>query len=160
MDWFARCIKVLGELAIRMLPWNNLLICVPDARERDSNEETGVTGRRREEIGCGEGFCTVVFESEEEETEEFVPLVSIRVEESLLISTIVDKHNALALDLFHILEEEDEIDIVFENQYRTVSRIAYTIQVKLLPDLINVELLEKKLCRWAGKPMFWIRLDK
>ncbi|KAK9153859.1 hypothetical protein Sjap_001339 [Stephania japonica] len=123
-----------------------------EAPERDSDEETGVTGRGSEEnIGCGEGCCSVVFESEED-TEEFVPSVNIRVlEDSLLISTVVDKNIALASDLFRILEEEDEIDIVFENQYRTESRVAYTIQVKLLPNY-NVELLEKKLCRWAGKP--------
>ncbi|KAK9126567.1 hypothetical protein Scep_015413 [Stephania cephalantha] len=125
--------------------------------ERESDEEStaGVRGRGSDgEIGCGEGCCRVVFESEEEDTEEFVPSVKIRVlEESLLISTIVDKDIALASELFRILEEENEIDIVFENQHRTESRVAYTIQVKVLPDY-NVELLEKKLCRWAGKPMF------
>ncbi|KAK9127559.1 hypothetical protein Syun_016356 [Stephania yunnanensis] len=129
-----------------------------EAPERESDEESngGVRGRGSDgEIGCGEGCCRVVFESEEEDvTEEFVPSVKIRVlEESLLISTIVDKDIALASELFRILEEENEIDIVFENQYRTESRVAYTIQVKVLPDY-KVELLEKKLCRWAGKPMF------
>ncbi|KAK9116432.1 hypothetical protein Sjap_015379 [Stephania japonica] len=92
-------------------------------------------------------------EAEEEETEELVPSVNIRVsEESLLINTIVDKDNALASDLFHILEEKDEIDIVFENHYRTKSSVAYMIQVMVLPNF-NVELLEKKLCIWAGKPI-------
>ncbi|KAJ8619721.1 hypothetical protein MRB53_028250 [Persea americana] len=96
-------------------------------------------------------------EEEEDEKEEdmvdvtqeaFVPSIKIkRMEKALLISTVVLKHVALSSGLFRLLEEE-KLDLLFENQYRTETKVSHTIQVRM-PSEYDVDALETKLQTWA-----------
>ncbi|XP_010267270.1 PREDICTED: uncharacterized protein LOC104604568 [Nelumbo nucifera] len=91
-------------------------------------------------------------EDDDQELQPFVPSIKFtRFDSSLLISTVVLKDIALTSVLFHILEEE-KLAIVSENQYRTETKVSHTVLVRVKPDY-DVDELEKKLCRWAGKPI-------
>ncbi|PIA37143.1 hypothetical protein AQUCO_03000011v1 [Aquilegia coerulea] len=99
------------------------------------------------------GICeiNVDIESDEEISKPFVPSVKIKkFDDSVLIETLALKDVALTSGLFRILEDE-KLEILFENQYRTETIVAHTLQVKLQPGY-NIEALEMKLCVWAGKP--------
>ncbi|KAI3846111.1 hypothetical protein MKW98_015480 [Papaver atlanticum] len=119
---------------------------IPSA-ERDSDEET----KSDDEDDLGD--TTIDFDSDYEkdgdEVKSFVPSININVMENLiLINTIVLKKVALTSTLFRILEEEN-LDIVFENQYRTECKVAHTIQVRIQPEY-NIQVLENRLRIWAG----------
>lgn len=97
-------------------------------------------------------------EDEEEEKEEedmvdvtqeaFVPSIKIkRMEKALLISTVVLKHVALSSGLFRLLEEE-KLDLIFENQYRTETKVSHTIQVINCLILSLLPLLCFSLTDW------------
>ncbi|KAI3966892.1 hypothetical protein MKX01_009009 [Papaver californicum] len=121
---------------------------IPSA-ERDSDEET----KSEDEDDDDLGDTTIDFDSDYEkdgdEVKSFVPSIKIKVMEDLiLISTIVLKKVASTSSLFRILEEE-KLDIVFENQYRTESIVAHTIQVRIQPEY-NIQVLEDRLRMWAG----------
>ncbi|OVA17952.1 hypothetical protein BVC80_1835g355 [Macleaya cordata] len=106
--------------------------------------------------GAGWGnWGNVEYEREDEEDEEskasrpFKPSIKIlRMEDSIQISSIVQKDISLTSTLFGVLEEE-KLDILFENQYRTETKVAHTIQVRVKPGY-DVDALEKKLRTWAG----------
>ncbi|KAI3908315.1 hypothetical protein MKX01_027337 [Papaver californicum] len=122
---------------------------IPSA-ERDSDEETKSDD---EEDDDDLGDTTIDFDSDYEkdrdEVKSFVPSIKINVMENLiLINTMVIKSVALTSSLFRILEEEN-LEIVFENQYRTESKVAHTIQVRIQPEY-NVQVLENRLRMWAG----------
>ncbi|XP_043699806.1 uncharacterized protein LOC122650456 [Telopea speciosissima] len=88
----------------------------------------------------------------EDESKPFVPSIKIiRSDVSLLISTIVLKDISLTSTLFHILEQE-ELQIDYETQYRSDTKVSHTIKVNMRPGY-DVDELEKKLWRWAGKPI-------
>ncbi|OVA19489.1 hypothetical protein BVC80_9057g70 [Macleaya cordata] len=104
----------------------------------------------------------VEFESEDDDDDDdeggngssslkpFVPSIKIKkMETTVLINTIVLKEVALTSTLFKILEEEEKLDIVSENQYRTETKVAHTIQVKVEPEY-NIDGLEKKLHKWGS----------
>ncbi|KAF5197339.1 hypothetical protein FRX31_013074 [Thalictrum thalictroides] len=98
---------------------------------------------------------TLEIESDDEEensSKPFVPKVRTKNldADSLLIETLVLKDVALTSCLFRILEEE-KLEIVFEHQYRTETKVSHTLQVKV-QEGYNIEALEMKLCTWAGKP--------
>ncbi|XP_068643363.1 uncharacterized protein [Aristolochia californica] len=122
----------------------------------DSDEENAeistnlqITSHRNE---SNEEEDEVLFEEETEAEKPFVPSIKIkRMVDALLISTIVLKDVALTSALFRILEEE-KLDILYENQYRTETKVAHTIQVRVGTEYDAVAL-EKKLCLWAGKPV-------
>ncbi|KAK9158666.1 hypothetical protein Scep_005240 [Stephania cephalantha] len=100
-------------------------------------------------------YCTIDFESDEEEESSllsqprpFVPSIEIRtIEGSLLINTVVLKEVSLTSALFRVLEDE-KLDIVFENQYRSETKAFHTIQVRVEPDY-NIDGLVRKLGVWA-----------
>ncbi|RWR94787.1 hypothetical protein CKAN_02409700 [Cinnamomum micranthum f. kanehirae] len=114
-------------------------IAIPPQQEEEQEKE-----KQEEEDEEGE---------EEEEMvdvtqEAFVPSIKIkRMEKALLISTVVLKHVALSSGLFRLLEEE-KLDLIFENQYRTETKVSHTIQVRT-PSEYDVDALEIKLQTWA-----------
>ncbi|KAG9449538.1 hypothetical protein H6P81_009503 [Aristolochia fimbriata] len=124
-----------------------------DNAETSTESETTSTRDKASEDAEEE----VLFEEEDEKDgtgaeKPFVPSIKIkRTDDALFISTIVLKDVALTSLLFHILEEE-KLDIVYENQYRTETKVAHTIQVRVGADY-DADALEKKLCIWAGKPL-------
>ncbi|KAJ8622778.1 hypothetical protein MRB53_031307 [Persea americana] len=81
-------------------------------------------------------------EGEAEEDED-----DVRMDDSLLISTVVLKDVALSSSLFRLLEEE-KLNIIFENQYRTETKVSHTLQVRV-PLEYDVDVLERKLQKWA-----------
>ncbi|KAJ4978096.1 hypothetical protein NE237_008876 [Protea cynaroides] len=88
----------------------------------------------------------------EDESKPLVPSIQIiKSEASLLISTIVLKDMSLSSTLFQILEQE-ELQIDYENQYRSEKKVSHNIKVNVRPGY-DVDQLEKKLWRWAGKPI-------
>ncbi|KAK9124106.1 hypothetical protein Sjap_013708 [Stephania japonica] len=105
-------------------------------------------------------YFTIDFESDEESSSSssssssqprpFVPSIEIRtMEGALLINAVVLKEVSLTSALFRVLEEE-KLDIVFENQYRSETKACHTIQVRVEPDY-NIDSLARKLGVWAGK---------
>ncbi|KAF9594173.1 hypothetical protein IFM89_028830 [Coptis chinensis] len=121
---------------------NGFLTNIDRLENKRSNEDDKTSG------------YTVLFESEEDEEETlkpFVPSIKLdRMEGSILISTIVLKEVSLTSALFALLEEE-KLDIVSENQYRTETKVAHTIQLNVPPGY-NIDELERRLCIWARKP--------
>ncbi|XP_010243194.1 PREDICTED: uncharacterized protein LOC104587334 [Nelumbo nucifera] len=127
-------------------------------QESDHEENYGGEAASSSDASCGSTMqdqneydmdCEIEID---DESQPFAPSVKIRrIDNTLLISTIVLKDVALSSSLFSILEEE-KLDIVFENQYRTEHTVAHTVQVKVQPDY-DINELEMKLCRWAGKPV-------
>ncbi|KAK9168573.1 hypothetical protein Syun_000713 [Stephania yunnanensis] len=113
-------------------------------REVDHVEEKEVTSGSDDEDDEEEG-------NRSSSSSSFIPSIRIkRMEDHLiLISTVVVKDVALTSDLFQLLEDE-KLDIASESQYRTETRVAHTVQVKV-PEGYDVDALEKKLCAWAGK---------
>ncbi|XP_042485862.1 uncharacterized protein LOC122066106 [Macadamia integrifolia] len=88
----------------------------------------------------------------EDESKPFMPSIKIiKSEVSLLISTVVLKDISLTSTLFHLLEQE-ELQIDYETQYRSETKVSHTIKVTVRPGY-DVDELEKKLWRWAGKPI-------
>ncbi|KAI3908314.1 hypothetical protein MKX01_027336 [Papaver californicum] len=122
---------------------------IPSA-ERDSDEETKSDDEEKDD---DLGDTTIDFDSDYEKDRDevisFVPSIKLNVmENEILINTIVLKSVALTSSLFRILEKEN-LEIVFENQYRTESKVAHTIQVRIQPEY-NVQVLENRLRMWAG----------
>ncbi|KAF5203508.1 hypothetical protein FRX31_006905 [Thalictrum thalictroides] len=97
--------------------------------------------------------CNIISEDDDEDRSKqlFVPTIKLKKmnNDSILIDTMVLKNVSLTSDLFRILEEE-KLDILFENQYRTETKVAHTLQVKVQQGY-NIATLEEKLCLWAGK---------
>ncbi|XP_026413725.1 uncharacterized protein LOC113309511 [Papaver somniferum] len=123
---------------------------IPSA-ERDSDEETKSDDDDEDEDDLGNISIDYDsdFEKDGDDVESFVPSIKIsKIEDLILINTMVLKKVALTSSLFRILEEEN-LDIVFENQYRTECKVAHTIQVRIQPEY-NIQLLEKRLRMWAG----------
>ncbi|KAI3856729.1 hypothetical protein MKX03_029996 [Papaver bracteatum] len=118
--------------------------------ERDSDEETKSDD---DDDDDHLGNITIDFDSDYEKdgdaVKSFVPSININVMENLvLINTTVLKNVALTSTLFRILEEEN-LDIVFENQYRTECKVAHTIQVRIQPEY-DIRVLENRLRMWEG----------
>ncbi|RZC90878.1 hypothetical protein C5167_028708 [Papaver somniferum] len=119
---------------------------IPSA-ERDSDEET--KSDDEDDLGNISIDYDSDFEKDGDDVESFVPSIKIsKIEDLILINTTVLKKVALTSSLFRIFEEEN-LDIVFENQYRTECNVAHTIQVRIQPEY-NIQLLEKRLWMWAG----------
>ncbi|KAI3868634.1 hypothetical protein MKX03_013144 [Papaver bracteatum] len=120
--------------------------------ERDSDEETKSDDDDDEdEDDLGNIYVDYDsdFDKDGDDVKSFVPSIKIsKIEDLILINTMVLKKVALTSSLFRILEEEN-LDIVFENQYRTECKVAHTIQVRIQPEY-NVQLLENRLRMWAG----------
>lgn len=90
----------------------------------------------------------VYIEDDEARVEAFVPSIKIkRMDTAVIISTLVVKDVALSSALFRLLEQE-KLNIVYESQYRTQTKVSHTIQVKVQPEY-DVDALEKKLLTWA-----------
>ncbi|RZC90880.1 hypothetical protein C5167_028713 [Papaver somniferum] len=116
---------------------------IPSA-ERDSDEESN-----EDDLGNISIDYDSDFEKDGDDVESFLPSIKIsKIEDLILINTTVLKKVALTSSLFRIFEEEN-LDIVFENQYRTECKVAHTIQVRIQPEY-NIQLLEKSLRMWAG----------
>lgn len=107
----------------------------------DSDEEDA--GKMEVKGKCDEGdeneeHTEIIFEEggfddedEERPITPFVPWIKIKqMEESFLITTMVHKEVALTSNLFRIMEEE-RLDIVFENQCRTKTKVSHTLQVSI-----------------------------
>ncbi|KAK1308601.1 hypothetical protein QJS10_CPA09g01850 [Acorus calamus] len=131
--------------------------CEPRPSEvprRDSDEEItssslGVGGDHEEEVDKSDY-------GDVDDKWEFVPSIKLkRMDNSLIINTVVLKEVSLTSKLFKLLEEE-ELDIVFANEYRTESKVVHTIQVNSYSE-VDVDAFEEKLCLWAGKK--YIRQD-
>ncbi|KAI3882629.1 hypothetical protein MKW92_011751 [Papaver armeniacum] len=117
--------------------------------ERDSDEETMSDDDDEDDLGNTTIDFDSDYEKDGDEVKSFVPSIHINVMENLiLINTTVLKNVALTSSLFRILEEEN-LDIVFENQYRTECNVAHTIQVRIQPEY-NILVLENRLRMWAG----------
>ncbi|KAI3856730.1 hypothetical protein MKX03_029997 [Papaver bracteatum] len=124
---------------------------IPSA-ERDSDEETK-SGDDDDEDEDDLGNISIDYDSDFEkdgdDVKSFVPSIKIsKIEDLILIHTTVLKKVALTSTLFRILEEEN-LDIVFENQYRTECEVAHTIQVRIQPEY-DIQVLENRLRIWAG----------
>ncbi|KAF5194374.1 hypothetical protein FRX31_016043 [Thalictrum thalictroides] len=120
-----------------------------------SSHENQLNLDSADKISSGSFEFTLDIESSTDEEEisskPFVPKVRIKkLDDSLLIETLVLKDVALTSRLFLILEEE-KLEIVFEHQYRTQTKVSHKLQVKV-QDGYNIEALEMKLCMWAGTP--------
>ncbi|RZC77191.1 hypothetical protein C5167_001335 [Papaver somniferum] len=123
---------------------------IPSA-ERDSDEETKSDDDDEDEDDLGNISIDYDsdFEKDGDDAKSFVPSIKItKIEDLILINTTVLKNVALTSSLFRIFEDEN-LDIVFENQYRTECKVAHTIQVRIQPEY-NIQLLEKRLRMWAG----------
>ncbi|RZC90881.1 hypothetical protein C5167_028712 [Papaver somniferum] len=121
---------------------------IPSA-ERDSDEETKTDDDDEDDLGNTSIDYDSDYEKDGDEVKSFVPSIKIsKIEDLILINTTVLKKVALTSFLFRILEEEN-LDIVFENQYRTESVVAHTIQVRVQPEY-NIQVLENRLRMWAG----------
>ncbi|KAI3882628.1 hypothetical protein MKW92_010336 [Papaver armeniacum] len=120
--------------------------------ERDSDEETmsdDDDDEDEDDLGNISIDYDSDFEKDRDDVKSFVPSIKIsKIEDLILINTMVLKKVALTSSLFRILEEEN-LDIVFENQYRTECKVAHTIQVRIQPEY-NIQVLEKRLLMWAG----------
>ncbi|KAI3831354.1 hypothetical protein MKW92_039549 [Papaver armeniacum] len=120
--------------------------------ERDSDEETmsdDDDDEDEDDLGNISIDYDSDFEKDGDDVKSFVPSIKIsKIEDLILINTMVLKKVALTSSLFRILEEEN-LDIVFENQYRTECKVAHTIQVRIQPEY-NIQLLENRLRMWAG----------
>ncbi|KAL5995215.1 hypothetical protein ACLOJK_025273 [Asimina triloba] len=129
---------------------------IPARDSDDENSSGGVPAESRkvDEHGGGDDddFEYAVLDSNADEKSEkaFVPSIKIKKMDSnlLLISTIVLKNVALSSVLFRLLEEE-KLDIVCENQYRTETKVSHTIQVNLCSEDYDVGALELRLGAWA-----------
>ncbi|KAK9124107.1 hypothetical protein Sjap_013709 [Stephania japonica] len=102
------------------------------------------------EMSCSDGSDDDEDQEEGSSSSSFVPSIKIKrmKDQSILISTVVVKDVALTSDLFKLLEDE-KLDVASESQYRTETRVAHTVQVKV-PEGYDIDALEKKLCTWAG----------
>ncbi|RZC77194.1 hypothetical protein C5167_001350 [Papaver somniferum] len=122
---------------------------IPSA-ERDSDEETkSDDDDDKDDLGNTSIDYDSDYEKDGDEVKSFVPSIKIsKIEDLILINTTVLNKVALTSSLFRILEEEN-LDIVFENQYRTECTVAHTIQVRIQPEY-NIQVLENRLRIWAG----------
>ncbi|MCL7039302.1 hypothetical protein MKW94_021108 [Papaver nudicaule] len=124
------------------------------AAEKDSDEENeDIKSDDEDEDEDDLGNISIDFDSDYEkdadEVESFVPSIKIdQMDNLVLINTTVLKNVALTSSLFRIFEQEN-LDIVFENQYRTEAKVAHTIQVRIRPEY-NIRILEARLQMWAG----------
>ncbi|KAI3856731.1 hypothetical protein MKX03_029998 [Papaver bracteatum] len=117
--------------------------------ERDSDEETKSDDEDEDDLGNISIDYDSDFEKDGDDVKSFVPSIKIsKIEDLILIHTTVFKKVALTSTLFRILEEEN-LDIVFENQYRTECKVAHTIQVRIQPEY-DIQALENRLRIWAG----------
>lgn len=117
--------------------------------ERDSDEESKSDDEDEDDLGNISIDYDSDFEKDGDDVKSFVPSIKITIiEDLILINTTVLKNVALTSSLFRIFEEEN-LDIVFENQYRTECKVAHTVQVRIQPEY-NIQLLENRLRTWAG----------
>ncbi|KAI3846110.1 hypothetical protein MKW98_015479 [Papaver atlanticum] len=117
--------------------------------ERDSDEETKSADEDEDDLGNISIDYDSDFEKDGDDVKSFVPSIKIsKIEDLIFINTTVLKKVALTSSLFRILEEEN-LDIVFENQYRTECKVAHTVQVRIQPEY-NIQVLENRLRMWAG----------
>ncbi|XXG83645.1 hypothetical protein AAC387_Pa10g1349 [Persea americana] len=125
-----------------------------DKRAENNREEKEAEGEAEEDEDDVVCECDYVNDNDEDDDEvdgtekAFVPSIKTkRMDDSLLISTVVLKDVALSSSLFRLLEEE-KLNIVFENQYRTETKVSHTLQVRV-PLEYDVDVLERKLKKWA-----------
>lgn len=112
--------------------------------------EGGVHANSKGEGECGSHIDGYEDDNNNETSRPFVPSIKIkRMDKILLISAVVCKDVATSSALFRVLEEE-KLDIVHENQYRTENKVCYTIQARLHSELDSAALKEKLLA-WARK---------
>lgn len=98
---------------------------------RDFDEDIVAESRREEkeeeEDDDDDVVCDCCYVSENEKAIE--PSIKIkRMDSCLLISAVVLKDVALSSSLFRLIEEE-KLDVIFENQYRTETKVSHTLQV-------------------------------
>lgn len=109
-----------------------------DKRAENNREEKEAEGEAEEDEDDVVCECDYVNDNDEDDDEvdgtekAFVPSIKTkRMDDSLLISTVVLKDVALSSSLFRLLEEE-KLNIIFENQYRTETKVSHTLQVIVL----------------------------
>ncbi|XP_058077311.1 uncharacterized protein LOC131225738 [Magnolia sinica] len=128
-------------------------------RDSDDENTSGPAEASRAEDSSqsqGEDFDYALESDEEKEKNSgpgktFIPSIKIKkLDSTLLISTVVLKDVALSSALFRLLEEE-KLDIVYENQYRTETKVVHTIQVNLPSEGLDIDDLEQKLQAWAAR---------
>ncbi|KAK1265871.1 hypothetical protein QJS04_geneDACA000267 [Acorus gramineus] len=119
-----------------------------EIKSADRTGDEGVEACKSSE--CDDDVDVDYGEDDDDDEWEFVPSVKLkRMDTSLLISAVVLKDVALSSKLFQLLEEQ-KLDIVFANQYRTETKVSHTIQVNLHSENEMVAFKER-LYLWAGK---------